>query len=143
MFILDKTFLNPSVEVILGLDTPKSLLLLINVDDIDIRFVLMSLNEILYHITLAYTPCSNNSNDIAFPYPRIHNISVVFPCYHFHSIDVLCAKIINPLFIDVVVLGIKSTFVFIVYIKQNRSYILYFVQLVSKLQSFTTFSKKI
>ena len=80
MFALGIALLDPGVEVVLGLDILESLLLLVDLDDVGIRVVLVTLYEVLHHITFAHTTGTDDGYDIALPYPRIQNISVILPC---------------------------------------------------------------
>ena len=80
VFIPNKTLFNPRIEVNLGFDVLISLLLLVNIDNIGIWSVLVALDKIFHYIAFANASSSNNSNDIAFPYPRVHNISIILSC---------------------------------------------------------------
>ena len=80
MFVFDETFFNPCVKIILGLDILEGFLLLVNVNNVGVWIVLMSLDEVLHHIAFAHTTSSDNGDDIAFTNPRVHNISVIPSC---------------------------------------------------------------
>ena len=80
VFALDEMLLNPGVEVVLGLDVLEGLFFLIDVNNVGIWIVIMPLDEILHHIAFAHTTGPNDSYDIAFSNPRVHNISVIPSC---------------------------------------------------------------
>jgi hypothetical protein len=100
MLSMNEAFLNPCVQIIFGFDILKGLLLFVNEDDVYIRFIFMSLDEVLKDIAFAYTAGAYQSDDVAFPYPGINDIGVMFSSQYFHGIPVLSnAKIVKFYFL--------------------------------------------
>ena len=80
----DKACLNPVIQVVFGLDVFERLLFLVNENDIDIRIILVTLHKVFENKAFANAARANQGDDVAFAYPRIHNVRIVLPCKYFH-----------------------------------------------------------
>ena len=92
MHARQEPFLNPCVKVIFGFNVFECLFLLVNIDDVGILVVLVTLDEVFHHITFPHTARADDGHNIAFSYPRIYNISVISSCNHFHNMIISRCK---------------------------------------------------